>query len=128
MSSTAAADRRPGRSAWTWIIAGMAFLLGALLGVGIMVTVDDHHRPAVSGATGSDPAASASPGPTTIPAACQQALDRAVAALSTAEAAVDALRHLQTARLQRLLDDLEAARREVDTLTARCHRETGTAD
>jgi len=121
MSSTAATG---GRSAWTWIVTGMAFLLGLLLGIGITVTVNDARPPRGAPAEATQ-AVSPDTTPTAIPADCRQALDRAVAALSTAEAAVDALRHLQTARLQRLLDDLETARREVDALTARCRQETG---
>jgi hypothetical protein len=105
----------------------VAFLLGIQLGAEIKTTARAGPEPVVTDTAVASPAPSAEPRAITLPASCRQALDQAEAALSTAEGAVDALRHLQTARLQRLLDDLQKARPQLDLMAARCRRETGTA-
>ncbi|SNY25533.1 hypothetical protein [Paractinoplanes atraurantiacus] len=108
---------------WLIILCAMAFLLGGLLGVGLTLLV----RPA---ATTSRPAAAApitSPSAgLVIPASCRQAVDKAQQASSTAEDALQALRRLDTARLQRLLDQLQDAQHELDTLAQQCRDQTGT--
>ncbi|MEV6842796.1 hypothetical protein [Actinoplanes sp. NPDC051411] len=118
---SSATGRRPH---WWWTIPATTFLLGILLGAGLMTIAGYGPETAGRGAATADPTPSSPAQRVVLPASCRQALEQAKTAVSTAQEAVDAVRHLQTGRLQRLLDELEKARRQLDATTDRCHQAT----
>lgn len=130
MSDSARPPATPSRTArlrpWFWIVPALTFVVGLLLGGTLMATTGDpagDDAPAVRGpATAVAPSPTASSGDRTIivPATCEEGLQRARAALSTAGDAVEAARNLNTARLQELLDQLQAAQTEVEQLADQC--------
>ncbi|MEV4703160.1 hypothetical protein [Actinoplanes sp. NPDC049316] len=113
-----------------WLMPVLTFVVGLALGAGLLALL----RPGSPGDPGSDrgggtPAAVSPSGPgVTVPASCAQGLERARAALDGAGDAVDALRRLQTSRLQRILDDLQSAQAEVDRLGEQCRRQSRTVN
>jgi len=128
MSSSESAPYPPTsrrRQSWPWIIAATTFLLGLLLGAGLMTVVGYGPDSDVTHATTAESAPSTDNRGVVLPASCQEALDQAKASVTAAQDAIDAVRRLQTGRLQRLLDELENARRQLDRTTARCHDAAG---
>ena len=128
---------------WLFLAPALALMVGILIGVVVTRMAEDGSRngagsdaaPTATGDTDGRPAgAAASPSADAsgrtifIPASCEQGLDRAQAALDTAGEAVQALRNLQTARLQELLDELQQAQDEVNTLATRCRQQTSVTD
>lgn len=79
--------------------------------------------PTVTASTVPSAAGTPSDRTVVVPASCEERLDRARTALSTVGDAVDAMRALDTARLQELLDQLQQARQEVDRLADQCRQE-----
>ena len=95
-------------------VAAAALVLGFLLGVGLMWVT----APASGGSphtSRSGPAASS-----TAAGSCLRALTSAQEAMSAAEQAARALGRLETARLQRLLDELQTRQDEFDGLAVQC--------
>lgn len=126
-NSTASGSGRP--RPWFWLIPAATFVLGLLLAGAVMTAADDtdDDTPAVATAPTVTvvPSAAATPDRTiTVPASCEHGLERARTALSTAGEAGEALRRLDTGRLQELLNQLQAAQREVDALAGQCRQET----
>ncbi|WP_199516613.1 hypothetical protein [Nucisporomicrobium flavum] len=119
----------PRQRRWFWIVPALTFAVGLMLG-GTLIAVAD-------GPDGDSTPATAQPAPTTsqpaqaapedrtltIPASCEQGLERARTAMTTVGEAVRALRDLDTGRLQELLDRLQDAQREVEALVDRCRTE-----
>jgi hypothetical protein len=114
---------------WFWIVPALTFAVGLLLGGTVMATADDTADDDI--ATVPRPVASASASPVlppgdrtiTVPASCEQGLERARTALSTVGEAVEAARNLNSGRLQELLDQLQNAQQEVEQLAAQCRAE-----
>ena len=113
---------------WFWVVPALTFAVGLLLGGTVMATADDSADEAtaaprpVTTATGS-PAASSGDRTITVPASCEQGLQRARTALSTVGEAVEAARNLNSGRLQELLDRLQHAQQEVQALAEQCRAE-----
>lgn len=122
-----------GSPTWFWLVPALTFIAGLALGAVVTATnsepeTGDSAGPAAvptATAAPTTPASAGTPSDRTItvPASCEEGLDRSRAALSTVGDAVDALRALDTARLQELLDQLQQARQEVDRLAEQCRRE-----
>ena len=136
MSEDAGGSRGPvGSPAVRWrrlLVPGLALLFGVLLGVAgtLAVTSRPDAQPRPS-ADAPSPLVTPTRAPSgralTIPASCEQGLDRAEAAMNTLSDAVLALRELQSARLQELLNELQRVERDVDALAAQCRREARNA-
>lgn len=133
--SEPAAPAAPGQTPTStryWLFPALTFIIGLALGA-VVIAVGEPDISDSAGAAVAPPTAVASATPSaaggpsdrtvTVPASCEQGLDRARTALSTVGDAVDALRALDTARLQQLLDQLQRARQEVDRLADQCRRE-----
>jgi hypothetical protein len=134
MSEDRGDSRTPFGSAHTgakWrrlLVPGLTLLLGVLLGMAGTLAArsspDAQPRPPdESPATRITPTAAPSGRTLTIPASCEQGLDSAETAMKTLGEAVLALRELESARLQTLLNQLQQAERDVDALAAQCRRE-----
>jgi hypothetical protein len=115
---------------WYWVIPALTFIVGLTLGAVFMAASADPDTDdaavlptATAASTGPSAAGTPSDRIVTVPASCEQGLDRARTALSTVGEAVDALGALDTARLQELLNRLEQARLEVDRLADQCRQE-----
>ena len=125
--SSDAADARTRR--WFWLVPAVTFLVGLVLGGAVIAATKDGTDN--GGAPSAAPTVTTSPSPTitptdrtiTVPASCERAVERARTAMNTTGEAVQALRDLNTARLQRLLDQLQDAQREVERLAEQCRRE-----
>ncbi|HJT95993.1 MAG TPA: hypothetical protein VJ777_29290 [Mycobacterium sp.] len=142
-SGSARLSTGPG-SRWLFLAPALALMVGILIGAAAMRTAGDGARdgaatdtaPTATGDPTGGPAGTAPPAPTAdasgrtifIPASCEEGLDRAQAAFDTADDAVQALRHLQTARLQELLDRLQQAQAEVNTLATACRQQARVPD
>jgi hypothetical protein len=112
---------------WFWIIPAATFVVGLMLGTVLVAPAGTGtHGGAgpggAGGVTGRQPTpAPVASGQVVIPASCEEGLARARAALNTAQQAGDALRDLDTPRLQRLLEQLRGAQHDVDQLAKQCH-------
>ncbi|PRY20203.1 hypothetical protein [Pseudosporangium ferrugineum] len=123
------ATGHPRQQRWSWLVPALAFAVGLVLG-GTLIAVADGSDDAATPATAQPaPPASHAAQPAsedrtiTIPASCEQGLERARTAMTTVGEAVQALRDLDTRRLQELLDRLQDAQREVEALVDRCRTE-----
>ena len=121
-----ATSNGPRSRSWFWIVPALTFAAGLLLGGTVMAISDDPDNDDLATVPRPVATASASPAPVpddrtiTIPASCEQGLERARTALSTVGEAVEAARNLNTGRLQELLDQLQKAQQEVEQLTEQC--------
>ena len=119
----------------TWrrlLIPGLTLLFGVLLGVaGTLAATsrpDAQSRPSAEApAPEVTPTAAPSGRTLTIPASCERGLDSAEAAMKTLGEAVLALRELESARLQELLNQLQQAERDVEALATQCRNEARSA-
>lgn len=118
-----------------WIVPVLTFVAGLLLGGGVIAAMDlgDDERAGVSAEDGQAGEATASPIPEgdstiTVPASCAEGLDRAQLALEAAESGVTALRELDTARLQKVFDDLQRIQPEVTRLARACRAAAADGD
>ncbi|PRY20144.1 hypothetical protein [Pseudosporangium ferrugineum] len=108
-----------------WLVPVLTFVVGLALGAGLLALLRPApHGPGADQSGGTPVAVSPSGSGITVPASCTQGLERARAALDGAGEAVDALRRLQTARVQRILDDLQGAQADVDRLSEECRRQS----
>jgi hypothetical protein len=114
------------RRRWSWVMPVALFVVGLLLGgtvVGLARGSDEetgaatHRTPAPTVTT---PAPEISGRVVVIPRSCEQAVSRAQEAVSTVQQAADALRAVDTARLGRLIDQLQTAQQEVERLAQQC--------
>ena len=106
-----------------WLLPVLAFLLGVLLGGGVIAAADigSSDEPAAAATPSPAPAAEASGDRTvTVPASCADGLDRADAAIKAARDGVAAVGNLDTAALQRALDRLQTLQPQVTDLAAKC--------
>jgi hypothetical protein len=106
----------------------LTFVVGLLLGGTVMATAGESNDD-IADASGPVATATAPPAPSsgdrtiTVPASCEQGLERARTALSTVGEAVEAARNFNSGRLQELLDRLQNAQQEVERLALQCRTE-----
>jgi hypothetical protein len=122
---------KPTTRPWLWLIPTLTFVLGVVLGAAAIAafdggTVNGGGRDLTSRPTA--PTAPTAAGRTgdrtiTIPASCEQGLERARTALSTVGEAVEAARSLNSGRLQEILDRLQDAQHDVERLADQCRAE-----
>ncbi|MEU8230455.1 hypothetical protein AB0C12_12750 [Actinoplanes sp. NPDC048967] len=106
----------------------MTFVVGLLLGGTVMATAGNTNddiaaAPGPVATATASPAASSGDRTITVPASCEQGLERARTALSTVGEAVEAARNFNSGRLQELLDRLQKAQQEVERLARQCRVE-----
>jgi len=108
--------------------------VGLLLGVVLAAVTglgggDERARVVVSASPSPSPVPSPTPtesGPTiTVPAECAEGLERARDVLAQIPGALEALRNLDTARLQEILDRVQRLQPEVNRLAAQCRARVG---
>ncbi|WP_199516647.1 hypothetical protein [Nucisporomicrobium flavum] len=108
-----------------WLVPVLTFLVGAVLGAAVFALIRPGADAELSGPARDIPVGVApSGGQITVPASCTQGLERARAALAGGDEAAGALRRLQTAKLQRILNDLQHAQTDVDRLAEQCRQES----
>jgi len=109
---------------WFWIIPSLTFGVGLLAGTAL--TAGDKGRAGPQAASSPPPATAAPPATAsgdltiTVPESCEQGLERARRALSTANDAIDALGDLDAARIAKQLGRLQTAQQEVNQLAEQC--------
>ena len=108
-----------------WLVPVLTFVAGLLLGGGVIAATRTGGDDRVAATSEPDGAASASPVPEgdrtiAVPASCADGLDRAKRALEAVDGGFEALRELDTARLQKVLDDLQGLEPEVTRLADAC--------
>jgi hypothetical protein len=108
----------------SWLVPALTFVAGLLLGGGVIAAADwgGGDRPAAAQAQSVPPPNPIPSGDATItvPASCAEGLDRAEAALDAADTALEAVRDLDTAQLQRALDRLQGIQPDVRRLADAC--------
>jgi hypothetical protein len=117
-------ESTPHRSARarTALLAGLIFVLGVSAGSSISPV----SAPERAGDARGRPAAvvpQAGQVVDVVPVSCRSGLDRAQRAATTLEEAAQAVGELESARLQRALNRLQQAQRQLDELAARCRAE-----
>ncbi|MEU4245698.1 hypothetical protein [Actinoplanes sp. NPDC026619] len=123
-----AARQMPSTGRWPVVLSAMAFLLGALLGAGLTIAFTGGSPDAGHATSPSAEPSEAAPGSgdLVLPASCREAVERVQEASTTAREAMQALRRLETARLQELLDRLQQTQTKVDALADECRAQTRT--
>lgn len=120
-------------SPWTWLLPGLTFLVGCLLGGAVIAAGafggdgTDVAAPSVSASPGDD--ASPEPSPdgvaVRVPQACLDAADQAATVSSQAQDAVAAVRDLDARRLQEIVDSFQQLEPEVQRLADECRERAG---
>ncbi|HEY6744352.1 MAG TPA: hypothetical protein VI357_01410 [Mycobacteriales bacterium] len=110
-----------------WIIPVLTFVVGLLLGGGVIAASkadgDDGTASTAQDRSGAGPTASPLPSgdaTITVPASCADGLDRAERAFEAADAGLAALRDLDTAKVRQVLDELQRLRPEITRLAGAC--------
>lgn len=136
------ADAPRSSSTWSWLLPVLTFLLGCLLGGGVIAAGASQDADDVAAA----PSATASPGETgtgggsedepedeaeddepevRVPESCLAAADGAVVAANRVDDVVKAVRDLDARRLQELVDEVQQQQPRVRELAERCRSTAG---
>lgn len=121
-------------SPWTWLLPVLTFLLGCLLGGGIVAAgaFDGEELAAPDAVETPDPGEDgASPTPTPddlvvrVPESCLELADRAAAASEQVEQVVAAVRDLDARRLQEIVDTIQQMQPELQQFAEQCRALAG---
>lgn len=105
-----------------WLLPTFAFLLGVVLGGGVIAAanLDSGDEPVAAATPTPDAGSDAGDRTVTVPASCADGLDRADAAVQAARNGISAIGNLDTAALQRALDRLQTLQPQISDLAGKC--------
>lgn len=106
-----------------WLLPTLAFVLGLVLGGGVIAVADlgsDDETPTASRVVDAPEPAADGDRTITVPASCVDGLDRAEVAAKAAKDGIDAVTRIDTAALQRALDQLQTLQPQIADLADRC--------